>query len=48
MIDKITSLDWSKVEGVVRRLHPILTTAEQDRHLRILTGRREHLPTFLK
>lgn len=47
MIDKIMLLDWTRVEKVVRRLHPILTTAEQDRDLRILRERRAHLATFL-
>lgn len=44
---KILSLEWGKVENVVRRLQPILSGDEQDRMLLILQERRDHLATFL-
>ena len=45
--DAISGLDWDKVENVVRRLQAIVTTAEQDRMLKILQERRDNLATFL-
>lgn len=44
--DKILSLDWDRVQNVVQRLQPILTPEEQNKILRILKDRRDHLPTF--
>jgi hypothetical protein len=46
-LSKILALDWVKVDNVVRRLHAIVSNDEQDRILRILRERRDHLATFL-
>jgi hypothetical protein len=46
-LERIRSLDWAKIENVVRRLLVIVTNEEQDRILRILRERRDHLATFL-
>jgi hypothetical protein len=44
---RIQSLNWAMVENVVRRLAPILPTADQDAILHILEVRRNQLATFL-
>jgi hypothetical protein len=46
-MDNILSLDWTKVEAVVRRLQPILPAADQDRILHILKERRDKLGDLL-
>ena len=44
---KIRSLGWTKIEGIVKRMHPILTGEEQERMLQILNVRREQLGKLL-
>jgi hypothetical protein len=46
-VAKILSLEWVKIEKVVTRLKPILTSEEQDFILKLLEARRNHLRTFL-
>lgn len=44
---KIRSLEWARIEPIVRRMHPILTGQEQERILQILKERRDHLVRLL-
>jgi hypothetical protein len=45
--DDISALEWTRIEHVVRRLQVIVTGDEQDRMLKILQERRDHLATLL-
>jgi hypothetical protein len=44
---KIRTLEWSTVESIVQRMHPILTAEEQERILKILKERRDRLGALL-
>jgi hypothetical protein len=46
-IDNIMSLEWAKVEDLVRRLRAVIRTTEQDKILQILRERRANLGHLL-